>query len=182
VTRRSGPKAELGLAVLLCLVGSSLVLLSTSRVWQELMVAGRPPLPDMTRQVEGIALVPGVRALALVGLAGVVALVAARRSGRVVVGLLLAVCGVAVVVQVGRAVAGGPPLTAWPWVCLAGGALLASAGALVVVRGSRWATLSRRYEPPGARTEQEPAGEASERALWEALDRGEDPTNGGPRQ
>ncbi|MBC7375655.1 MAG: Trp biosynthesis-associated membrane protein, partial [Frankiales bacterium] len=50
----------------------------------------------------------------------------------------------------------------------------------IAVRGRRWAALSARYDAPAARAEQEPDSEVSasrqERALWEALDRGEDPT------
>ncbi|MCW2613469.1 MAG: hypothetical protein JWN08_463, partial [Frankiales bacterium] len=49
----------------------------------------------------------------------------------------------------------------------------------------RWAALSARYDAPAARAagsgeaapgDEQAAGARQERALWEALDRGEDPT------
>lgn len=188
-------RSELGLAVGLCLLGSCLILVAAARTWVVVPVDGGSLLPDSTVAIEGSELVPGVRALALVGLAGVVALLATRRAGRVLVGGLLAVCGAGVVALVVRlqtrldeAVIESAPAravvavvlddsadaTGWLAVCLVGGLVLAAAGALAVVRGPRWAALSRRYEPPAARAD--PAADSGERAAWEALDRGEDPT------
>ena len=192
-----GARRELGLAVLLCLLGSCLVLVAASRRWAEITVSGSPVLPDAVVLLQGSDLVPGVRALALVGLAGVVALLASRGAGRVLVGALLGACGAAVVVVVLRlrtrfssAVVEAEPVrergslllaepfepSAWLWVCVAGGLVLVLAGLLTAVRGPRWAALSRRYDAPAARSEA-PA-DPTERSLWEALDRGEDPTGG----
>ena len=79
------------------------------------------------------------------------------------------------------AVPGVVTMTSLPVVCLIGGVLLAVAGLLVVVRGRRWSSLSSRYEPPvGAAPDplDAPAGERPpDRAVWDALDRGEDPTH-----
>lgn len=192
----------LAVAVGLCLLGSLLVLAAASRTWVEVVVLRGAVLPETPVAVRGADLVPGLRAVAFVGLAGVLALLATRRTGRVVVGALLALCGVAVVALVVRVVAqlvrealltdqvlalspvgvrADPPATPWPWLCLAGGALLAVTGMLVALRGRRWAQMSRRYEVPAARQDGEPPpvdGEQAERRLWAALDRGEDPTTG----
>lgn len=196
-TPGSGLRRELGLAVLLCLLGSCLVLVAAANSWVVLPLAGGALLPDSTLPIAGSELVPGVRALALVGLAGVVALLATRRAGRVLVGGLLALCGLGVVVSVVRlrtrldeavmasaparetaaaVLDGGAEATGWLAVCVVGGLVLLAAGALTVVRGPRWAALSRRYDAPAATTAPEPSAEAGERAVWEALDRGEDPT------
>jgi uncharacterized membrane protein (TIGR02234 family) len=58
------------------------------------------------------------------------------------------------------------------------GLLGVAAGLLVVVRGRRWPGMGRRYERadaaaprPVVRTDEERA-----QAAWQALDRGEDPT------
>ena len=51
---------------------------------------------------------------------------------------------------------------------------LAGAGALTVLRGRSWPGLGQRYDAPAPRPV--PEGPPTERALWEALDRGEDPT------
>ena len=71
--------------------------------------------------------------------------------------------------------------TAWPWATAAGGLLLTLAGLLTVVRGPSWPALGQRYEAPAtpaptAPASQEPTGPLTEKGLWEALDRGEDPT------
>ena len=181
---------ELGAAVLLCLVGAFLVLVGAGRDWAVVDVAGTGLLPSRRVGVAGSDLAGGVRALGLVGLAGVVALAATRRWGRVVVGVLLALVGLGVLALVAGtdlaaeavrsvpvAQAGGPAEgvrpTGWRAVTGAGGLLLAAAGALVAVRGRRWAGLGRRYDAPAARPAAVPTGPAQ---LWDALDRGEDPT------
>lgn len=197
-------RQELRLAVLLCVVGAAVVLLTTSRDWLRVSLPQAHPLPTTVEHLAGGALVPGARPLALVGLAGVAALFAARRSGRILVGMLVLLAGAGVVILTGRLIAdsagsvarlelarsvrlpgvGRPHLGPWPWLCLAGGLLIATAGLLVSVRGRRWATLSSAYDAPSGTpsarrlpegSEPEPA-EVGEKAVWDALDRGEDPT------
>ncbi|MDX6197048.1 MAG: hypothetical protein QOJ79_199 [Actinomycetota bacterium] len=181
-------RRELVVAVLLCLVGSSAVLLAVSRAWVSYQLPAAAPLPAKSFQVDGTRLAPGARALALVGLAGVAAVLATRRLGRAVIGGLLAAAGLGIVGVVGRALADpdaairrsrpfvdvhfarGASLGPWPYVALLGALLVAAAGVVVAVRGRSWAAMSERYDAP-ARTS---PGEGS---LWEALDRGEDPTN-----
>ena len=191
----SPARREIGLAVLLCLVGAFLVLVAAGRAWIELVVTS-PLVDDRTLGVTGAELSPGVRALGLVGLAGVVAIAATRRTGRVVVGVLLLLVGVGVVAlsvgvlgdavvraqdtltvqEAGGALSDDSRGTVWPYACAAGGLLLAAAGALVAARGRRWAALSQRYDAPAVREQAPPTPERAERELWESLDRGEDPT------
>jgi uncharacterized membrane protein (TIGR02234 family) len=183
------------LAVLLCVVGAFVVLVGAGRAWTAVDVAAGA-LSDAQRVgVPGRDVAPGVDALGLVGLAGVVALAATRRLGRVVVGVLLLLTGLGVVASVlaadltaatlrspqiagaGGGAVGDVDVTAWPWVTCAGGVALAAAGLLIAFRGGRWAALGRRYDAPSAQaTPSRPAAPAAERDLWEALDRGEDPT------
>ena len=185
------PRRELVLAVALCLLGSALVLVALSRAWVSFSTAAVAPLPGRTFTQVGTALAPGARPLALVGLAGVAALPATRRLGRVLVGALIAAAGAGVLAVVARAI-GDPaaalsraPLTdahvsgplsfgSWPYVALLGGVLLLSAGALVILRGRAWVAMSARYDAPDDKaTSREPS-------LWESLDQGEDPTKGTP--
>jgi uncharacterized membrane protein (TIGR02234 family) len=133
-----------------------------------------------------------VRGLAVVGLAGAIAVVAARGWLRPVVGLVLVLAGVGMVVaglgfdpdsalaRGSSASLQGTGSTPWPVLAAVCGAVLATAGALVAARGRRWGGMSQRYDSPVAAAAPEPQGAAEggsgERQLWEALDRGEDPT------
>jgi uncharacterized membrane protein (TIGR02234 family) len=172
-------RRELLTAVALCLLGSALVLLAVSRTWVSYRMAAAAPLPSKSFEVIGTHLAPGARALALVGLAGTAAILATRGLGRAVVGVLVTAAGAGVMAVVIRAladpdpVAPGADLGAWPYVALLGALLIGTAGLLVVVRGRSWAAMSSRYDAPADR---KAIGEGS---LWEALDRGEDPTNVG---
>jgi uncharacterized membrane protein (TIGR02234 family) len=68
-------------------------------------------------------------------------------------------------------------VTAWPFVTAAGGLLLLAAGLLTVAAGRSWPALGQRYEAPAAEAApQAPSEQLTEKGLWEALDRGEDPT------
>ncbi|GAC1444011.1 MAG: TIGR02234 family membrane protein [Mycobacteriales bacterium] len=174
-------------AVALCLVGAGLVLLATSRPWLSYSVGAVAPLPSRRLVIAGARLAPGARVLGLVGLAGVAALPASQRFGRIAVGVVLTLTGAGLLLDLirvlrdplGAAVRAEPPgttlpgstnLGGWPFVALLGGLLILGAGVLVVLRGRRWEELSARFDAP---SEPPPPGEAS---LWDALDRGEDPT------
>lgn len=186
------------LAALLCVAGALVVLVGSGNPWVVVDVIDSPLLPERAVDVTGDDLSPGVRALGLVGLAGVPALAATRGRGRIVVGLLLLGTGAAVVAVVltmrlddmglgGRALltdpvreAGGAQgesweLTAWSYATAFGGLVLAVAGLLIAAHGRRWSSLGRSYEPPTPAPSAAPAP-TGERDLWEALDRGEDPT------
>jgi uncharacterized membrane protein (TIGR02234 family) len=174
-----------------CLLGATLMLVAAGRVWAH-TASGSGLAAGLDQPLTGRSLAGAVPAVGLVALAGVVAVVAARGRLRSAVGALLAVaggwvCWLAVRVATdptgavraagSRAVRGtlGPAATAtsWPWVAMGGGVLVALAGLLVAVRGSVWPAMSARYD------RQEPARRRDvppELALWDALDRGDDPT------
>ncbi len=180
-------------AVLLCLVGAFVVLVAAGRTWASVEVPAGPLAGARTDTHTGTELVPGLPALGLVGLAGVVALAATRRTGRTLVGVVLIATGGGVVAAVlhafgsalGETLPGQPGdavahLTVWLFVTALGGVLLFCAGALTVPCGGSWPELGRRYEAPtgapAAAAQQQPSEPLTEKSLWEALDRGEDPT------
>ena len=186
-------RRELGVAVLLCLLGAFVVLVAATNAWGTVEVLPSALAPGRTVEVPGNQVAPGVRALGIVGLAGVVALAATRGRGRTLVGLLLLGVGAGVVAAtlaadpapelLREAAVGGGQVsdvlgsTGWPPLAVVGGVLLALAGLLVTARGRTWSALSDKYRPPAVRPEVAPAaGPVQDRALWEALDRGEDPT------
>lgn len=197
-------RRERAFAIGLCVLASSGALVCAGRTWAVGTVAALPPLPARELVLTGTQAGAPTSGLAVLGLAGAVAVVAARGWPRVAVGVVLllaggtlAVVGAGFDAGSGFAAQGMFPTqvrrTGWPLLAAACGAGLAVAGLLVVVRGRGWSTLSRRYESPAARTQdappavtrqtgqaegqaEVPEGARSERELWEALDRGEDPT------
>ncbi|MFL6129777.1 MAG: Trp biosynthesis-associated membrane protein [Mycobacteriales bacterium] len=187
---------------LACAAGGGLALLGAGRPWLRLTARRRPPFSDVMLELTGRDLEPLVAALGLVGLAGVVGLLATRRWGRLAVGAVLAAAGLAVavgsvprvaapgagrarelLVDSGRAggVAADAAVTAtavplWPLVAGLGGLLLVAGGVAVVLRGRRWPTMSARYEKPARSEAARSEAARSEVKLWDALDSGQDPT------
>ena len=197
-----------GLALAVLAVGGVLLLLAHGRTWASAAVGGSG-LPTVQASLTGSDINPAGTAVAVLALAGVAGLLATRRVGRVLIGLLLVLAGALSVVTaaqfgVGRpgtladgdsltvvvtdhvgvdAVGGTVAVTGWWIAALVGGALVAAAGLLAIVRSSRWPQLGRRYEratsPLGGGT-----GSADTRpaprheSAWDQMDRGVDPTVG----
>jgi uncharacterized membrane protein (TIGR02234 family) len=177
------------------------VLLATRQQWAQgtaAVAGGAFPLTARGSDVTGVP-----AALAIVGLAALVAVFAVRRAGRIAVAALLALCGAGTVAAALLGAFDGSALdekaarasgdtaatvdalshTAWPYAAAAGGALILVAGLLALRYGSRWPAMSGRYERSGAPRPRRGAPAAdSDRPedLWKALDRGEDPTGAGP--
>ena len=193
---------ELRLVLVLGLVGGALVLWGLHLPWARFELADEVTFRAHRLVVRGSAIRSDVRAAAYAGLAGTLALLATRSWGRVVVGALVAVAGGYAAVRCGlqlheRAATfvlddlsrrGGCPAGTGPcgpsdlhrlaapvWgrlLGLLGGLLLLGAGGLAVVRGRRWGGLGASYDAPGA----PPPPPVTEKAVWDALDRGDDPT------
>lgn len=192
------PRREYGAVLVLMAVGSGLALLAAGRTWAT-ATAADPGAPAVTVAVTGRELAPAVSALALVGLAGIVAVASTRGTPRRLVGAVLAAAGAGIVVAsvvVGRDAASavlGPlatrlgvtrvpsaatTMTPWWLVAVVGGALLLIAGAATALRGPRWSGMSTRYDAPAGSGQQPAAADRSSADVWAALDRGEDPTAG----
>lgn len=164
--RRPGSRA---VAVLAALAGSGLIVLAGGRVWATQPVTGVPGLP--TAQATGTDAAPAVTALALVAVAGAVALLLAGRLARLVVAVAVTLAGLgaaalawtaaqdpaaavaaAVVTATGRTGrdAGGQAAgTVWPWLAVAGGLLAALGGATGAWRTRSWQAGGRRFQVAG---------------------------------
>jgi hypothetical protein len=133
-------------------------------------VTNRPaPFPPLTTRRTGASLEPWLPALAIVGLAGAGALVALRGRVRVVLGVLLTGVGGAI----GGLAAGAGNNPLWPTVCILSGVVVALAGMATVRCSKDWPAMGARYERSATQPERKPVTQAE---LWDALDRGEDPT------
>jgi uncharacterized membrane protein (TIGR02234 family) len=195
-TSATGSRRSLAAALFLGAVGATVVLLAAGQVWAEGRAAvggGTLPLDAQGSDVTGVP-----TALAIVGLAALVAVFAVRSAGRLLVSALLALSGAGAALAAflgasdsaalderaarttGDAAATVEALThtAWPSVTVAGSLLILLAGLLALRYGKQWPTMSGRYERDGTpRPRKAPVVDPDRpEDLWKALDRGEDPT------
>ncbi|GAA4333930.1 TIGR02234 family membrane protein [Streptomyces venetus] len=190
-------RLSLAVALLAGALGAAVALLATRQQWAEgtaTVAGGAFPLSAKGSDVTGVP-----AALAIVGLAALVAVFAVRRAGRLVVAALLALSGAGIVAAALIGASDGSALdekaaeasgdtsasvaalshTAWPYVAVVGGVLLLLAGVLALRYGRLWPAMSGRYERGGAPAPRRKAPAVDPdrpEDLWKALDRGEDPT------
>lgn len=193
-------RRSLALALLSGALGAAVVLLASRQRWSEgttSVAGGDFPLTAQGSDVTGVP-----AALAVVGLAALVAVFAVRRSGRVLVSALLALSGAGTIAAALLGARDGAALddkaaeasgdtaatvdalghTGWPYVAAVGGALILLAGLLALRHGRRWPAMSGRYERDGTPRPRRarPVDPDRPEDMWKALDRGEDPTGPGP--
>jgi uncharacterized membrane protein (TIGR02234 family) len=186
-------RRELWLAVGLCLLGAVLAIWGSGRTWVTYDEGPGLTIEAFLATAQGTDIASAARPLGFVALAGVVALAATRRWGRLLVGLVVLAAGAGVVGDAAGALRAGidthrpsalgtsrgvceavvvDTAPEWAWVTILGGLLVVLGGLLVAVRGSRWGGLSSSYEAPGGA----PEPPATDKGVWDALDRGDDPT------
>lgn len=192
--RRAG-RRELTVTVLTAFLGGVLAWAAAGRPWATATIGAAPNTVKVA--ATGNDLSAGVTALGLTALAGALALVATQRLARRLVGVLLVAAGAGAAVYAfgergashaarvladkagAKGIASGtvdPHLGPWWALAAFGGVLVALAGAATVVRGAAWPGMSSRYENAAAKGAARAADTGSAKDLWDALDRGEDPT------
>ncbi|MEV7728464.1 TIGR02234 family membrane protein [Streptomyces sp. NPDC087917] len=189
-------RRSVAVALLLGALGATVVLLSSGRVWAKgnaLLAGASLPLTADGQAVTGLP-----AALAIVGLAALVAVFAVRGRSRLLVSALLALSGLGAALSALAAADDHRALderaatatadtaarvvdlshTAWPYVAAAGAVLILLAGLLALRFGRSWPAMGGRYERDGSPRARTPAAVDPDRPedLWKALDRGEDPT------
>ncbi|MGW4565755.1 TIGR02234 family membrane protein [Streptomyces sp. NPDC004561] len=192
---RSG-RRSLAVALLCGALGAAVALLATRQRWAEgsaTVAGGAIPLSVKGSDVTGVP-----AALAIVGLAALVAVFAVRGAARLVVAALLTLSGAGIVAAALVTASDSSALdekaaqasgdtsatvaalshTGWPYVAAAGGVLLLLAGLLALRFGRLWPAMSGRYERGGDRPRRtaRPVDPERPEEIWKALDRGEDPT------
>ncbi|UUU21322.1 TIGR02234 family membrane protein [Streptomyces sp. DSM 40750] len=193
-------RRSLALALLSGALGAAVVLLASRQRWSEgtaSVAGGAFPLTAKGSDVTGVP-----ASLAVVGLAALVAVFAVRRSGRLLVAVLLALSGAGTIAAAllgaydssalddKAAEASGDNAatvealshTGWPYVAAVGGALILLAGLLALRYGRLWPAMSGRYERDGTPRPRKakPVDPDRPEDMWKALDRGEDPTGPDP--
>ncbi|MCW2495401.1 Trp biosynthesis-associated membrane protein [Jatrophihabitans sp.] len=194
-------RAQFGVALGLQLIGAGVTALVATREWQTIVTPREAQQPAVLA-VAGRTLDNAPLALGLVGLAGVVAILATQGLVRRGIGVLVALAGAGVVWRSAAALGAvsasrartlvrdkQPRVTlsdtvvphvtthpVWGGLSIVGGVIVVGAGVLIALLGGRWAAMSARYERPAAAPDAEQARILAHRSLWNALDRGEDPT------
>ena len=196
VGARRTSRRELTLTVLIALLGGVVAWAAAGRPWATATVGQAPNTLKVA--ASGNDLSAGVTAFGLTALAGGLALFATRRLARRLVGVLLIAAGIGAAVYAfgergtshashvladkaaakGFAAGSVSVHTASWWIlAVLGGVLVALAGVSALVRGATWPGMSSRYENAAAgQAAARPADTGSSKDLWDALDRGEDPT------
>ncbi len=184
----------LSLACLGLAAASGLLWGASALVWFRVTPGGRAPVA-----FEGAQVSPSLTGFALIALAGVAALVATGGLVRRVLAVLLGIAGIVVAVTATTALLGSPfasaapaatlpqppagtsvdalrfqptELTPAPLLAATGGLVLLAVAVLVVLREPRLSRLGARYAAPGKR----PVEIDPDRAAWQDLDAGRDPT------
>jgi uncharacterized membrane protein (TIGR02234 family) len=183
-------------ALILLAVAAALLFLGYAQVWVSAVVA-QQGLPSLAIELKGREIQPAGSASAILALAGIAGLVATRRVGRAVTGVLLVIEGlIALVGAVWFGVGAGgrsdvvrlvsdkagidveAELSVRPWwiVVAVGGALLIAVGVLAALRGGTWPVMGKRYERAEADAAPAAGGSAAAASAWDQLDQGLDPT------
>jgi hypothetical protein len=184
------------ISLLVLAAGALLLLLASSMTW----AVATTTIAGASVPLDGATCLPGARAVALLALAAIGGLLAARGVLRLLIGLLVTAVSLLVMAACVSALRNGfadvaaaalpvsvdgsaavvmnrsvlPPLLA-----LMGLLLVAVGGLVAVLTSRRWPTLGSRYErptPAGTAVAESADQSRSGADLWNALDRGEDPT------
>ncbi len=199
------PRRQYGVTIAVLIVAAIAMIVAYGATWitATVPVFRGEVTPTRLVSLTGSMLIGAGPAAGWVAAACAAGIVATRTWGRTAIGILAALAGAAGGVPavtfilsrgplVDEALAGDEALAVsgnawWAVAALSGLAVMAS-GAVTAVRGRRWPSLSARYERKphgagmragGAETKPgAPGADASAITMWDALDRGEDPTDG----
>lgn len=157
------------LTVVGCVVSAAAMLLSAGQNWLRAILDAQPPLPSRSHTFTGGAIVDSLVPIGIVVGAAGLALIASRRIGRVVVGVVLVVAGLLTLASTGFFLSDGGSDVAFSWaqayaepgesllpqrdvgqapavLALFGGGTAVVTG-LVTILGSRtWPVMGKRYE------------------------------------
>lgn len=183
----------LSLVALGAIAGGVAAWLASGRAWSHGVAGHLPNVLALTAR--GSDLSGAVTTLGLTAVAGALVLFATRGVARQALGLLLAAVGVGLAVVAAtapghaakaladeaatkgiRGAVAGVSTNSWWILALAGGVVVAVMGLVTLGKGRDWPGMSSRYEKAARAEAVARSAAESPKGLWDALDRGEDPT------
>ncbi|GAA3727294.1 putative membrane protein (TIGR02234 family) [Spinactinospora alkalitolerans] len=187
-------RREYALTLALTVAGAAGLLAATGQTWANGLVELPEPLAPAPVELAAAQVSPAASALGWASLAALAALAATRGWARRLVGALIAVFGLAALLDIWRGtraanladlaaqtatadgdVTGVSLDAVWPWTGAAGALLLLAVGLFTVLRGAAWPAMGSRYDRHGASRAAKPRSDDPVE-LWRSLDSGADPT------
>lgn len=166
-------RASLVVTVLGALAAAGVGLYAATRVWIETSHTRPAPLPPDVVTSTGVETAVWTVPCAVVALAAALALPAVSKAAREFVAGCLALAGVGL--AAGGAYGMVEAAGVWPACTAVAGATVTVLAVWALRSGRRWPAMSARYERGGAPAKAAVADDPA--SLWDALDRGEDPTS-----
>ena len=175
-----------GFALGCLLVGGAVAMFASAQPWWRGLGEASALKLTGTQVTGGLC-----QALAIVALAGALLMLVLRRQGRRVLGVVLLLVGIGVALVGGfwmqpRADAVRSQLghvgvlnsfrltvTAWPWISVLAGALIAAGGVLTIITAGSWPSAAR-FQQESGKARLTKSDDSAE--LWKAFDAGVDPT------
>ncbi|MDQ3715892.1 MAG: Trp biosynthesis-associated membrane protein [Actinomycetota bacterium] len=169
------------LAVAGCVVAATVLLLASEQEWLRLSLPAQPPLPGESQKLTGQEVVDSLVPVGIVIGAAGLALIAARRIGRLVVAVVLVVAGLLLMALIGFFLYDDGSSVAYSWaqayaepgesafpardvsvlpavVALLAGGIPVAVGCFTLARGRWWPVMGVRFE---RRTSLDASGEAA---------------------
>lgn len=198
------PRTLKSTSILLGLVFAAVALMSWSQSWFSVTMTGLfEGHPEL--EVGGEVSAPAIAALALASAAGFAAIAISGAFFRIVLAVLEIAIGASIAVSAVLAISGpvsavssavtdasglegaeavtrligSLTVTAWPFVALAAGSLLALLGIGILISGGLWPRSGRRYEPVRFEPVESADSSTGDTAVseWDQLSGGSDPTS-----
>ena len=174
------PKRNLGIATAICAGSAALALYAASRTWLVVTTPRPEPLHSVTTAQSGGSLAPAFPALALVALAGAGGLLATRGRARQIVGGLILIAGAGMIIALAVAAVDHDDVAlGWVFFGMLAAIAVGYVGVITYRHGRSWPAMGARYERAPVRpTDGARRSDGTAEHLWDAIDRGEDPTRG----
>lgn len=171
---------EFALSVVAGAAAAGLTLYAAAQTWQVTEGYRPVPLPPLGIEESGNQLLPVLPAFGWVALAAVGALLATKGMARLIVAIILLVTGLGIFTAAFTGFTRYDDAAPWPVLAMLAGLVVAGVGMTALRHSSRWPAMGARYERStrSAAPQATDAGAGSDDAtrLWDAIDRGDDPT------